>query len=220
VKKTRSGVDLNRDRREVATSQSGSSTGARPHVRVPELAVGLLIVSACILGALLWQRSVERGTPVLIAGRDLERGQLITNADLSAVVVTSDEPLRLLKASAASQVVGLRVLTDIPEGTPMSVSQLSPVEPVDARHVLVGVTVTASQAPLDLIAGDSVRLVSVNSEVDGSRRVEVLLQLAQIWEISNQNDFDSRRSVTLRLPIDSASLALGHDELHLLKVGQ
>ena len=188
-------------------------------MRVPELAIGLLIVSACVLGALLWQRSVEKGTPVLIAGRDLERGQVISDADLSAVVVSSDEPLRLLKASAASEILGKRVLADIPMGSPISAAQLSTVAPVDARHALVGVTVTLAQAPLDLIAGDSVRLVSVNSEVDGSRRVDVLGQSALIWEISAQDDLDGRRSVTLRLPIDDASSALGHDELHLLKVG-
>lgn len=206
-------------------SRERQKTGAGQHevpqarVRVPELAVGVLIVAACVLGALLWQRSVEKGAPILIAGRDLTRGQVVTDDDLAAVVVSSDEPLRLLKASAAPQIIGMRLLSDIPVGTPLSMTQLSRVEPVDERHALVGITVTLAQAPIDLLAGDSVRLVSVNSEVDGDRRVEVMAQRAKIWEISLQDDLAGLRSVTLRLPIDSASSVLGHDELHLMKVG-
>lgn len=207
------------DRRKAPSIQQGPSLVGNSRVRVPELAIGLLIVSACVLGALLWQRSVEKGATVLTASADLKRGQLISDADLSAVVVSSDQPLRLLKVSAATQVVGMRALVDIPMGTPLSMTQLSAVEPVDARYALIGVTVTLAQAPLDLMAGDKVRMVSLNREVDGTRLVEVLVAVAQIWEISPQDDLDGRRAVSLRIPIDSASLALGHDELHLMKVG-
>lgn len=207
------------DQRGASLTQQGPSLVGNSRVRVPELAIGLLIVSACVLGALLWQRSVEKGATVLTASADLKRGQLISDADLSAVVVSSDQPLRLLKVSAATQVVGMRALVDIPMGTPLSMTQLSAVEPVDARYALIGVTVTLAQAPLDLMAGDKVRMVSLNREVDGTRLVEVLVAVAQIWEISPQDDLDGRRAVSLRIPIDSASLALGHDELHLMKVG-
>lgn len=210
---------MNRDRQEVTPGQQLTDVKRSTRVRVPELAIGLLIVSACVLAALLWQRSVEKGAPVLIAGRDLSRGQLVSDNDLAAVVISSDEPLRLLKATSASQVIGMRVLAEIPAGTPMSMTQLSVVEPVDERHALVGVTVTLAQAPLDLIAGDSVRLVSVNRQVDGSRSVVVLAEMARIWEITTLDGLSDQRSVTLRLPLDSASSVLGHDELHLLKVG-
>ena len=210
---------MRRQRPEAKVGQQAMSSAPTSRVRIPELAIGLFVVSACILGALLWQRSVEKGTPVLIAGRDLQRGQVISDADLAAVVVSSDEPIRLLKASAATEILGMRVLTNIPMGSPISTAQLSMVEPVGASHALVAVTVTSAQAPLDLIAGDSVRLVSVNSEIDGTRRVDVLDHVALIWEISAPDDLDSRRSVTLRLPFDVASSVLGHDELHVLKVG-
>lgn len=184
------------------------------------MAIGLLIIAACVLGALLWQRSVEKGAPVLIAGRDLNRGQVVSEVDLAAVVVSSDEPLRLLKAAAANQVIGMRVMADVPAGTPLSMTQLSAVEPLDARHALVGFTVTLAQAPLDLIVGDSVRLATVNRDVDGTKRVAVLADVARIWEISTLDGFDGQRSVTLRVPIDAASLTLGHDEVHLVKVGK
>lgn len=197
----------------------GRTGGESSRVRIPELAVGVLIVTGCVLGALLWQRSTERGTAVLVAGRDLRRGQVLTDSDLSAVVVSSDQPLLLLRASAAEQVLGMRVLVDIPTGAPINPTQVSEVEPVDARHGLVGITVTAAEAPLDLMAGDSVRLVVVDSEVDGTRRVEILETMAVVWEITDPNELDGGRSVTLRLPLDAVALPAGHEELHLVKVG-
>lgn len=193
--------------------------GDNPRVRVPELAVGVLIVTSCVLGALLWQRSTERGAAVLVAGRDLRRGQVLTDADLSAIVVSSKQPLLLLRASAAEQILGMRVLVDLPAGTPINPTQVSEVEPVDARHGLVGIMVTAAEAPLDLIAGDPVRIVVVDSEVDGTRRVETLGTMATVWEITDPNELDGRRSVTLRLPLDAVALPAGHEELHLVKVG-
>lgn len=198
----------------------GRSEASDPKIRIPELAVGVLIVTGCVLGALLWQRSVERGTAVLVAGRDLRRGQVLTEADLSAVVVSSSQPVLLLRSSAAAEVLGMRVLVDLPSGTPINPTQVSEVEPVDARHGLVGVTVTAAEAPLDLMAGDSVQLVAVNVGVDGTRRVEPLSSSATVWEITTPDDVEGRRSVTLRLPISEVALPVGHDELHLVKVGR
>lgn len=200
----------------VVRGRNGSNES---RVRVPELTVGILIVTGCVLGALLWQRSIERGTAVLVAGRDLRRGQIVGDTDLAAVVVTSNQPLLLLRASAAEQILGMRMLVDIPSGTPINPTQVSEVEPVDARHGLVGVTVTSAEAPLDLIAGDTVRMVVVDSEVDGTRRVETLSEQATIWEITVPDEIDGRRSVTLRLPLDAMALPVGHEELHLVKVG-
>lgn len=188
-------------------------------IRIPELAIGVLIVAACVLGALMWQRSMEKGTAVLIAGQDLERGQIITEDDLSAVVVSSDRPLRLLRSTAAPQVIGMRVLVDVPSGTPINSTQIADVEPVDARHGLVGITVTSDKAPLDLMAGDSVQVVSVDDSVDGTRRVEILDMVATIWATTAVEDVNDQRAVTLRVPIAASSLIQGHDELHLVKVG-
>lgn len=188
-------------------------------MRIPELAVGVLIVAGCVLGALVWQRSIERGTAVLVASRDLRRGQVLVEDDLSAVVITSDRPLSLLRVSSASEVVGMRLRADLPTGTPLTATLVADVEPIDSRHGLVGITVSNAEAPFDLMAGDVVRLVTVDDDIDGARIVEVVDVLASIWEISAPDDIEGRRSVTLRLPIDSVLAPHGHDELHLVKVG-
>lgn len=192
---------------------------AAPRVRIPELAVGVLIVAGCVLGALVWQRSIERGTAVLVAGRDLRRGQMLSEEDLSAVVITSEQPLSLLGISSASEIVGMRLKVDIPMGTPLAPTHVADVEPIDSRYGLVGITVSNAEAPLDLTAGDIVRLVTVDEDIDGSRIVDVVDPIAMVWEISIPDDIEGRRSVTLRLPVDAVVAPLGHDEVHLVKVG-
>lgn len=206
------------DRREVVQVATARKGGLEQRVRVPELAVGVLIVTGCVLGALLWQRSIERGTAVLVAGRDLQRGQVVSESDLSAVMISSDRTLVLLRATTAEQVVGMRVLVDIPAGTPLNPTQVSEIEPVDSRHALMGVTVTAREAPLDLAAGDTVQMVVMTTEVDGNRRADVLEKTAVVWAITSPDEIDGGRSVTLRLPIDAMAVSVGHDVLHLIKV--
>lgn len=190
------------------------------NVRLPELAVGVLIVAGCVLGALVWQRSIERGTAVLVASRDLRRGQVLSNEDLSAVVITSERPLALLGISSASEIVGMRLKADLPMGTPLTPTVVVDVEPIDSRYGLVGITVSNAEAPLDLMAGDVVRLVTVDDDIDGSRMVDVVDPVATVWEISVPDDIEGRRSVTLRLPVDAVVAPLGHDEVHLVKVGE
>lgn len=189
-------------------------------VRIPELAVGVLIVAGCVLGALVWQRSIERGTAVIVAGRDLKRGQVLSNDDLSAVVITSERPLALLGISSASEIVGMRLKADLPMGAPLTPTLVAEVEPIDSRYGLVGITVSNAAAPLDLMAGDVVRLVTVDDDIDGSRVVNVVDPAATVWEISAPDDIEGRRSVTLRLPVDAIVAPLGHDEVHLVKVGE
>jgi hypothetical protein len=191
-----------------------------PRVRIPELAVGVVIVAGCVLGALVWQRSTERGMAVLVAGRDLRRGQVLTEEDLSAALITSDRPLSLLRVSSASEIVGMRLKADLPIGTPLTPTHVADVEPIDVRYGLVGITVSNAEAPLDLMAGDAVRLVTVDDDMDGSRIVEVVDLIATVWEISIPDDIEGRRSVTLRVPIDAVIAPLGHDEVHLVKVGE
>ncbi|MFM7871830.1 MAG: hypothetical protein ACKPBG_09145, partial [Actinomycetota bacterium] len=121
---------------------------------------------------------------------------------------------------SASEIVGMRLKADLPMGTPLTPTVVVDVEPIDSRYGLVGITVSNAEAPLDLMAGDVVRLVTVDDDIDGSRMVDVVDPVATVWEISVPDDIEGRRSVTLRLPVDAVVAPLGHDEVHLVKVGE
>jgi Flp pilus assembly protein CpaB len=177
-----------------------------------------LIVCICIIGAFMWQNSDATGTKVLVTSRALQRGHEIQASDLSSITLTSSDDIALLATSTATDVIGMRVTTDIVAGTPLTPSQLISLSPLSATEGLAGITVTKSQAPANLAAGDDVQVIAVDSQSDGTNLTTSLAAKVQIWEISEPDELSGDRSVTLRITIASANDLIGHDELHLVKV--
>ena len=190
----------------------------RKGVRIPEFAIGLLIVCVCIIGAFMWQNSDAAGTKVLVTSRALKRGHEIQASDLSSITLTSSDDIALLEISAATDIIGMRVTTDIETATPLTPSQLISVSPLTKTEGLAGITVTKSQAPANLAPGDNVQVVAVDSQSDGSNITTSIASKIQVWDISEPDEFSGDRSVTLRLAVASANELIGHDELHLVKV--
>jgi Flp pilus assembly protein CpaB len=190
----------------------------RKGVRIPEFAIGLLIVCICIIGSFMWQNSDAAGTKVLVTSRALERGHEIQASDLSSITLTSSDDIALLATSSATAVIGMRLTTDIVAGSPLIPSQLISVEPLTPTEGLAGITVTKSQAPADLTAGDNVQVIAVDSQSDGTNLTTSIAAKIQVWEISDPDELSGDRSVTLRVAITSANELIGHDELHLVKV--
>jgi len=202
---------------------SGMSTSLtaglqRKGVRIPEFAIGLLIVCVCMIGAFMWQNSDATGTQVLVTSRSLQRGHELQASDLSSITLTSSDDIGLLDTSTATDVIGMRVTTDIVAGTPLTPSQLISLSPLSATEGLAGITVTKSRAPANLAAGDDVQVIAVDSQSDGTNLTTSLAAKVQIWEISAPDELSGDRSVTLRITIASANDLIGHDELHLIKV--
>ncbi len=190
----------------------------RKGVRIPEFAIGLLIVCVCIIGAFMWQNSGAEGNQVLVTSRALKRGHEIQATDLSTITLTSSGDIALLSTGAASDIVGMRLTTDIVAGSPLTPSQLITVEPLASTEGLAGITVTKSQAPANLAAGDNVQVIAVDSQSDGSNLTTSISTNVQVWEISEPDELSGDRSVTLRVAITLASELIGHDEIHLVKV--
>ncbi len=190
----------------------------RKGVRIPEFAIGLLIVSVCIIGAFMWQNSDASGTKVLVTSRALQRGHEIQASDLSSITLTSTDDIALLETSTATDIIGMRITTDIEAGTPLTPSQLIAFRPLAATEGLAGITVTKSQAPANLAAGDNVQVIAVDSQSDGTNLTTSIVAKVQVWEISQPDELSGDRSVTLRVVIASANELVGHDELHLVKV--
>ena len=190
----------------------------RKGVRIPEFAIGLLIVCVCIIGAFMWQNSGTEGTQVLVTSRALKRGHEIQATDLSTITLTSSDDIALLSTGAASDIIGMRLTTDIVAGSPLTPSQLITVEPLASTEGLAGITVTKSQAPANLAAGDNVQVIAVDSQSDGSNLTTPISTNVQVWEISEPDELSGDRSVTLRVALTSASELIGHDEIHLVKV--
>jgi hypothetical protein len=187
-------------------------------VRVPELAVGAFIVAASIAGAIVWQRSVEAGTAVLVTSRDLARGEILDDADLSQVILTTTADISLIRASAMSQVVGRRVTVDVERDTPLTPALLTSTAAMSSLDGLVGVMVAPSSGPTELAAGDAVRVFTKELEVTGETLVSEVPGPIEIWEVSTPDPLSSERAITLKVPLDSTTVLVGADEVHLVKV--
>lgn len=190
------------------------------NIRIPELATGAAIVLVCVIGALAWGGpSQAAGHQVLVAATDLERGHLITAGDITTVEISSSGDVALLDASLADQVVGLRASTSISAGSPFTEGQLGRRKPLAASDGLVGLVVSPDQAPIELAAGDTVDVVAVTHESDGTITRERLPMSMEVWDVAEPDPMTGDRSVTLRIGIASAPAIVGHDEVHLVKVG-
>ena len=166
----------------------------------------------------MWQNSDATGTKVLVTSRALQRGHEIQASDLSSITLTSSDDIALLETSTATDIIGMRITTDIVAGTPLTPSQLISVRPLTTTEGLAGITVTKAQAPANLAAGDNVQVIAVDSQSDGTNLTTSIAAKIQVWEISDPDELSGDRSVTLRVAITSADELIGHDELHLVKV--
>lgn len=187
-------------------------------VRLPELAVGLFIVAASIGGAVFWQRSVESGTAVLVTSRDIARGDVLSEADVSEVIVKTTGDISLIRASAASQILGRRVTADLRTGTPLIPAFLTQIGSIGPFDGLVGLIVRLSSAPLELAPGDAVRIFTIMSTLEGELDVNEVPGPLIIWDVSTPDPLSNERAVTVKSPLESIPQLVGREEIHVVKV--
>lgn len=187
-------------------------------VRTPEVAVGAFIIAACVVGAMIWNRSSVIGTTVLVVTTDVKRGEVLEASDFGTITLTSSDDIELVRASSLDDAVGLRATVDIPAGTPLTPAQLSSVSPIASGEGLIGLSVGIGEGPADLEVGDSVRILTVTRANDGSTVSAVELPVFDVWDVTSPDPLDGSRVVTLRVDVDEADLVLGREEIRLMKV--
>jgi hypothetical protein len=197
---------------------SQTITNRTSAVRTPEVAVGALIIAACVVGAMMWGRSAVVGTSVLVVTNDVKRGQVLEASDFGAITLTSSDDIELVRASALQDAVGLRATVDIAAGTPLTPAQLDSVDSLAVGEGLVGLTVAPGDAPADLDVGDSVRLLTVTRLADGSTSPAVEAASVEVWAMSDPDPLDGTRVITLKVSEDVATMVLGREEIRLMKV--
>lgn len=203
---------------QTATHTNQTTVKRSSAVRTPEVAVGALIIAACVVGAMTWGRSAVVGTPVLVVTSDVKRGQVLRASDFATITLTSSDDIELVRASSVDDAVGLRATVDIDAGTPLTPAQLSAVSPLPAGRGLVGLTVVPGDAPAELNVGDSVRVLVTTRSADGSISSTVEPTVFEVWDITEPDPMDASRVVTLEVGVDEASTLLGREEIRLMKV--
>jgi hypothetical protein len=183
------------------------STGRRPPVRVPEALLGLVLVAAGALGAVLWHRSATDTTTVVALAADLARGEEVSAGVLMPVDVGGAEALGLVSWAQAGELLGRRAVADLPAGTPLTGALVASGVPLAPGEALAGVKVSAGAYPAGLTPGDRVDAVAAPVAITGSETVGepvVVAEAAEVHLVEPLGDAELSQVVTLRLPAEAA----------------
>ncbi len=135
------------------------STGRR-RVRVPEIAVGVLLIAGCALAALWWQARINPTISVLVAATPIERGEVLQPGHLSVVELEASEAVSIVDASEYDALLAKISLADIGRGAILDPTLFADTIDVGADEAVIGLFLGPEQVPsLSLRAGSFVDVV-------------------------------------------------------------
>jgi hypothetical protein len=177
-------------------------------VRLPELAVGVLVTVAFALGAVLWHLNAVDTVPALSVTGPIERGEIIDAEDLRVTYVAADDPVARMDETQASRVVGRIALVDLAAGTlvtPGVVADATALEPGDG---VVGLALDPGQYPAFGIApGDRVNVVR-SVEAGGAVDRDADLVVVRGATVSAVEDLPSDRKLVSILSDEAGAEAV------------
>ena len=200
----------------VETTQSEHT--AKRRWRIPELAVGLVLMLGGALGAILLSRSGDSIVIVVGAAHDLQRGDKITPKDLVAVETSQSLAGSFITEAQASALIGQTALVDLRALTPLTVSMFSDQQQLLPNEALTSAAIQQGNYPIDLAVGDQVRIVTV-SDIALSQNAlpELFDQVVTIWSLNKSENNDSAL-VTFRSSLDLSMAIAKAGEVHIVRV--
>jgi hypothetical protein len=191
---------------------------AKRRWRIPELAVGLVLMLGGALGAILLSRSGDSIVIVVGAAHDLQRGDKITPQDLVAVETSQSLSGSFITEAQASALIGRTVLIDLQASTPLTGSMFSDQQQLLPDEALTSAAIQQGNYPIDLAVGDQVRIVTVpDIALSQNALPELFDQIVTIWSLSNSENNDSAL-VTFRGSLDLSIAIAKAGEVHIVRV--
>ena len=200
----------------VQTTQSEHT--AKRRWRIPELAVGLVLMLGGALGAILLSRSGDSIVIVVGAAHDLQRGDKITPKDLVAVETSQSLAGSFITEAQASALIGQTALVDLRASTPLTVSMFSDQQQLLPNEALTSAAIQQGNYPIDLAVGDQVRIVTVpDIALNQNALPELFDQVVTIWSLNKSENNDSAL-VTFRSSLDLSMAIAKAGEVHIVRV--
>lgn len=129
--------------------------------RIPELAVGVVLVGLGAIGSLMLAGREEPRVPVLVWANDVPRGRVVAASDLTTASIDSDVPVDVVRVEAAADVVGRTAAFDVRAGGLVSGAVLDDGAVIPPDFAVVGLRLSAGRYPVStLAAGDVVDLLT------------------------------------------------------------
>lgn len=155
-------------------------------VRLPELAIGLFVMVTFALGSVLWHLSSVDQSPALAIAADVERGEMVTAADVRVIYVASDDVLATVGEGQMSQVVGRVALVDLPAGTLVTRGLVADAVAIEVGDGVAGLSLEPGQYPaLGLAPGDLVNVVRSADDAAGGEGDSVIARNATVFAVED-----------------------------------
>jgi hypothetical protein len=196
---------------DVTKAWSDVADGVRRRVGAPkwggarslfELALGCALVVGGAIGVVVWQREATRPDTVVIAARDLRRGDTLTVADLNTGTVVGSQGVRVPSPETLTGLLGTTVRVDIPAGAMVMPELFEQRTPPDVDEALISMALRPGEAPPDLAPLDQVRVVLVRLDPLGTAPPAITTDAAQVWAVRPATDVDPTVIVTVRTAAD------------------
>lgn len=159
-------------------SGAPSSNGHRPdpgvgiapplrRVRIPELVIGVMVMTVFALGAVMLHLSAVDKSPALAVVGSVERGQTLSASDVRVVYVASDNALARLTEADLNTVVGRVALVDLAPGTLLTRSLVADRPALEDGDGIVGLSLEPGGYPaMGLSPGDLVNVIRTVDPAD------------------------------------------------------
>lgn len=189
-------------------------------VRLPELAIGLFVMVAFALGAVLWHLNAVDKSPALAIAANVERGETITADDVRVVYVASDDVLATLGEAQLSQVVGRVALVDLPAGTLVTRGLVADAVAIEAGDGVAGLSLDPGQYPaFGLAPGDIVNVVRSVEDAAGEDADNVIARNATVFAVEDlASDRKLISIMTSEADAEAVASAAGGGSLRLVLV--
>lgn len=139
-----------------------AAVGQTPKSRRRLWGAALGIALMLIAGLATWYitTNTSQTVTVLTTGAEIQRGEEITQGDLTTISIAGGQTTDTVTANKASTIVGQVAAVDLPAGSLITSSNVIDTLPVPDGQTIVGVSVTSAQLPAyGLTSGDQVRIV-------------------------------------------------------------
>ena len=124
------------------------------------IGVGLALVALGALAFLYVSGRLSEAVPVIAVAVDVERGAVLTEADLTTAAVAPDPALTPVSADRMDEVIGLRAAADLVAGSLLTEAAVTASVVPAAGEAVVGVALSPGQMPGEpLLPGDVVAIV-------------------------------------------------------------
>lgn len=188
--------------------------------RVPEMALGLVLVIGGAFGALMMYRSGTESVTVVASAHKLQRGQLISPSDLMATEIPGSAAHFFVRGLEAQSLVGKTVAVDVDAHVPLSTLMVTAKRPLEVSEALTSAPVEIGNYPSEIAPGDLVRVVlAPEITMSATTPPRMFDDVVAVWSIRPPENFSDQAVITLRGPLDLAMAVAGAGRVHIVLVG-